>query len=75
MIVRTYQTEVRFQQRKAAPVAEPTAPVRVQRWWTPEEIETLDRFRAAGMSFGRIARKMNRTRNSLIGFDWRRRQA
>lgn len=72
MIVRTYQSEVRRLQPKPKPA--PVEKVRVQRRWTDEEIQRLIEMRAANMSFGRIAKKLGRTRNSLIGFDWRRRR-
>lgn len=73
MIVRTYQSEIRRLQPKPLPA--PIKAPRVQRRWTDDEIQRLDEMRAANMSFGRIAKKLGRTRNSLIGFDWRRRQA
>lgn len=72
MIVRTYQSEVR-RNRDAAPVPGVERPERVQRRWDSDSIATLDRYLTQPLTFGQIARKMNRTRNSIIGFDWRRR--
>ena len=73
MIVRNHQSEVRrlFPQPQPAPTPKP---IRVQRPWSDDEIQTLDHLRAQNLPFSRIAKQLGRTRNSLIGFDWRRRQ-
>lgn len=73
MIVRTYHSEVRRQFPKPQP-APAQRPIRVQRPWSDDEIQMLDQLRAQNMPFSRIAKQLGRTRNSLIGFDWRRRQ-
>lgn len=70
MIVRTYQSEVRRLFTK--PVATPDPkPARILRRWSDEEMDTLARLRADGLSFGRIARKLGRTRNSVAGMVYR----
>lgn len=44
------------------------------RRWSDVEIAELDAYLAAGLTFGRIARRMpERTRNAIIAYDWRRR--
>lgn len=73
MIIRTYQSEVR-RRHAAIPVASPAKPARDQRRWTDHDIAALDRMIAEGLTFGQMARKLDRTRNSVIGFDWRRRR-
>lgn len=35
--------------------------------WSAAQIDTLKRWRVAGVSYGRCARKLRRTRNSVIG--------
>lgn len=74
MIVRNHQSEVRRLFPKPQPELTPR-PIRVQRPWSDDEIQTLDQLRAQNMPFSWIAKQLGRSRNSLIGFDWRRRQA
>lgn len=73
MIIRTHQSEVRRRFAQPQPTPGPR-PIRVQRPWSDDEIQTLDQMRAQNMPFSRIAKQLGRSRNSLIGFDWRRRQ-
>lgn len=74
MIVRNYQTQHR---PYIAPV--PAAPVklpRAQSHWRDHEVAMLDEMLGRGLTYAQIARKMPwRTRCSIIGFDWRRRNA
>lgn len=71
MIVRTYQSEVR---RLATPPAPVTAPnERAQRRWSEYEIVQLKYYMAQGYSFSRIAKKLGRSRNSVIGYALRNR--
>ena len=73
MIVRTYHTEVR--RRWVAPVPVPArTPTNVSGPWTAEEAATLNALRSDGWSYSGIARKLGRTRSSVMGFDWRRQQ-
>lgn len=75
MIVRTHQSEVRRRfPQPTTPVAQKQMPARSHRRWSGDEIRTLDEHLSEGWSFSAIAKKLGRTRNSLIGFDWRRRQ-
>lgn len=72
MIVRTYQTEV---SRSRLPRPKPpAAPRHVHKAWTEQCVAALDDCIACGFTLSQAARKLNRTRNSVIGFDWRRRQ-
>lgn len=69
MIVRTYQSEVR---RRTAPPPPAAAPKeRVQRRWSEYEILQLKDYLAQGYRFSRIAKKLGRSRNSVIGYVWR----
>ena len=73
MIVRTYHSEVRRPRFIPIPPAV-REPKNVTGPWTVAEITTLDRLLAEGASYSAIGKKLGRSRESVAGFDWRRRQ-
>ena len=74
MIVRTYHSEVRRLRTDPVPVQR-RAPTNVRGTWSPDEARTLDTLLTDGWSYSGIARKLGRSRSSVAGLDWRRRQA
>ncbi|MBB6424971.1 hypothetical protein [Sphingopyxis sp. JAI128] len=69
MIVRNHQSEARRPLKPLVPAAVPKE--RVQRRWSEYEIMQLKDYLAQGYRFSRIAKKLGRSRNSVIGYAWR----
>lgn len=73
MIVRTYHTEVGRPRFMPIPAAV-RAPTKIVGPWTSDEIATFERMLVDGSSYTEIGKALGRSRESVAGFDWRRRR-